>query len=126
MRKLLDDRDVCTIQVSVEKYEAAVSSVVAQNHCNPQDGDSLMPECNPQDGDVEFLRDDDYMRAAISDVSPCYDEVLFNRSVRERASMSKLAMESGCPTVEDVTKDDSIFELCATKTSILRGERLNT
>ena len=59
-------------------------------------------------------------------VSPCHDEVLFNKSVRERTAMLKLSMESGCPTVEDVTKDDSIFELCATKASIPRGVTLNT
>ena len=40
-RKLLDDRDVCEIKVSVERYEAAISSIVANNHCNPQDGDVI-------------------------------------------------------------------------------------
>ena len=34
-RKVFDNRDVCEIKVSEEKYEAAISSIVEENHCNP-------------------------------------------------------------------------------------------
>ena len=69
-RKVLDDRDVCEINVSEEKYEAAISSIVEENHCNPQDGDSPVLECNPQGGEEDFMRDDNVMRAAVADLSP--------------------------------------------------------
>ena len=67
--------------MSVEQYEAAVSSIVASNHCNPQDGESLEQACNPQGGEDDFNRDVDYMKAAVSDLSVGYDEALFSEAI---------------------------------------------
>ncbi len=68
-RKFLESRNVFEINVSEERFESAISSIVAKNCCNPQDGDMPVDKCNPQDGDDDFNRDDDVYKAAISDIS---------------------------------------------------------
>ena len=34
-RKVFDNRDMCEIKVSKEKYDGTISSIVEKNHCNP-------------------------------------------------------------------------------------------
>ena len=80
-RKILDSRDVFEISMSEERYEAAVSSIVAANYSNPQDGSSFLGHdgllCNPQDGDAAFNTDDDYIQSALIDTSTIYNDELF-------------------------------------------------
>ncbi len=84
-----------------------IISIVATNHGNPQEGESI-DNCNPQDGDVEFNRDDDVYKAAVAELSVCYDDDLFCRAVNGRVIKSKIAMEAGSLDVEDLTKDEDI------------------
>ena len=67
---MLNNRDLCEIQVSEERYECAISSIVATNYDNPEEGDFEPREgCNPQDGCMDFVRDDDYMQSAVADLT---------------------------------------------------------
>ena len=119
-RKILDDRDVCEIKVSEERYEAAVSSIVANNCGNPQEGEVILSS-NPQDGNASFNRCDDAMQAAVADLTACLDEDLLNEAVSKRLAQSKIAMEAGSINVEAVPEDDGIFELSATQADTARG-----
>ena len=68
-RKILDNRDVFEISMSEEKYEAAVSLIVAANYSNPQDGCGFLDgdglPSNTQDGDTAFNQDDDFIQSAL-------------------------------------------------------------
>ena len=80
-RKVLDDRDICSIEVSEERYEAAISSIVANNCCNPQEMEAPMLDnpsesCNPQGGEADFMHDDGALKSAVADLSVCYDKDL--------------------------------------------------
>ena len=77
LQQVMHSREVFEISVTEEKYEAAISSIVAQGCFNPQDGQHPMVCSNPQDGDSDFNLDDDVYKAAISDLSLCYDEDRF-------------------------------------------------
>ncbi len=46
-KKLLESRDVFEKSVTEEQYEAAISSIVTNNCCNPQDGEMVVPGENP-------------------------------------------------------------------------------
>ena len=119
-RKVLESRYVFEINVSEERYEAAVSSIVAQNCTQPLVGGPAV-EANPQCSDNEFNRDDDVYKAAISELSVCFDEDLMCRAVNDRCAKSKLAMEAGSTNVQDITEDDGIFELSAAHAETPKG-----
>ena len=75
-RKILDDAGIFELKVSEEQYEAAISTIVAENDVYVTDSENEEDNSNPQGGDLDFLRDDDYMQAGIADLSACFDEEL--------------------------------------------------
>ena len=58
-RRILEDADVGNINVSSERYEYVISSIVARNH--DVINDVMLGVANPQDSDSAFTRDDDFM-----------------------------------------------------------------
>ena len=118
-RKILDDSEVSEICVTQERYEAAVSSIVAKNHGDP--AEEPAHESNPQDGDSDFIRDDDVIASALAGLSHCWDDDLFCREVNERVGKSKVAMEAGCLDIEDMTDDPSVLEIFSTTADKPRG-----
>ena len=85
-RKLLDDSDIYELRVSQERYESAISSIVANNDtCVFTSNEEKIYCYNPQHDDMDFIRDDDYMQAGISDLMTCFNEELLCKSVTERA-----------------------------------------
>ena len=119
-RKLLDDREVSHINVSVERYEAAISSIVARNHEDPSDS-CASEACNPQEGYEDFIRDDDVLKAAVAEMSVCYDDDLFCKAVTERVKHSKIAMEAGDVRLEDITSDVDVCQIFATQAEKPKG-----
>ena len=122
-RKILDDADVFELQVSEEQYEADISSIVGENETgafklgDDDDPSSVINEY------FDFVRDEDYMQAAVADLTGCFDEELLRRAVTERTAKSKIAMESGNITLEGFkdNEDDSIFELAAAHAETPKG-----
>ena len=82
--KILDNEGVFELQVSEERYEAASSSIVAENvNCVTVDEDKK--ECaNPQDGDFDFIRDDHYMQVGIADLTACFGGEFLQQAVTDR------------------------------------------
>ena len=72
---MFEDAEVADIQVSHEYYEAYVSAVVDDNYEKTKDLGELEVS-NPQGREEGFLRDDNYMKSGIADVTACIDEVL--------------------------------------------------
>ncbi len=99
----------------------AIILIMAANYCNPQDGGISPPKYNPQYGYCDFNQDDDIMQAGIVDLSACFDDTLFCQALNERVAKSKVAMEAGSVNVEDVTEDDSVFELFAAHADSPKG-----
>ena len=82
--------------MSQERYESAISSIVAKNDtCIFTSNEDKNICSNTQHDDMEFIRDDDYMQAGIANFTACLNEELLCKVVTERAAKSKIAMESG-------------------------------
>ena len=112
--EILDDVGVFELQVSEERYEAAISSIVAANHNCVTDDEGKDFCSNLQGGDLDFVRDDDYMQAGIADITACFDEELLRRAVTEREEKSKVAMEAGDIFLDGFEdKHDPIFTTSA-------------
>ena len=119
-RRLIEDADIWEINVSAERYEYAISSIVARNYDNT---DEIMLKADPRRGEAAFLMDDDFMQAGIADLSACFNEELLLKAVNERAVKGKLAMEAGSICLDDFLNDDddSIFESSATHAETPKG-----
>ena len=73
LRKILDDSDIFELQVSEEQYETAIRSIVGTNDtCVFKSNDDVDPHSVFNDS-FDFIRDDDYMQAAVSDLTGCFD-----------------------------------------------------
>ena len=107
-RRLIEDADVGDINVSTDRYEYAISSVVARNYEGIDE--VMLGEPNPQDGDSAFNMDDDFMQAGIADLSACFNEELFSKAVTERAMQGKRAMEAGSVCLDDLDALDLVDE----------------
>ena len=81
----------------------------------------IFQESNIQEGDADFLRDDDVYKAAISQLSPCFEDDLFCLVVNERVLNSKVAMEAGSLNIEDLTDDNAVLEIFAAAAEKPRG-----
>jgi len=114
-RKILDDRDVFELNVSVERYEAAISSIVASYPSNPQHAHES------HHLEHAFNRDDDVMQAAVSELSACYDESLLAQALNERCMRGKIAMEAGSANVIELDEDVDLFEAFATHAETPKG-----
>ena len=69
-QKFLDDSDIYELQVSQERYESAISSIVSKNDTcvfTSNEENNLCP--NPQYDDMDFIRDYDFMQAGITDLT---------------------------------------------------------
>ena len=125
--KILDDSDVFELQVSEENYEAAISSIVGANDTGAfkydESVDSFSMKNDYFESKSDFVRDDDYMQAAVTDLTGCLYEELLRRAVNERTAKSNIAMESRNITLEGLNndEDDSIFELSAAHADIPKG-----
>ena len=118
-RRLIEDADVCEINVSAERYEFAISSIVAKNY---DDTDGIMLGAHPRDGDSAFLTDDDFMQAGIADLSACFNEELLCKAVNDRTVKGKLAMEAGSIFIDDFLNDeDFVFESSAAHAETPKG-----
>ena len=119
-RRLIEDADVCEIDVSAERYEFAISSIVARNY---DDTDGIMLGAHPRDGDSAFLTDDDFMQAGIADLSACFNEELLCKAVNDRTVKGKLAMEAGSIFIDDFLNDDEdfVFESSAAHAETPKG-----
>ena len=119
-RRLIEDADVCEINVSAERYEFAISSIVARNY---DDTDGIMLGAHPRDGDSAFLTDDDFMQAGIADLSACFNEELLCKAVNDRTVKGKLAMEAGSIFIDDFLSDDEdfVFESSAAHAETPKG-----
>ena len=119
-RRLIEDADVCEINVSAERYEFAISSIVARNY---DDTDGIMLGAHPRDGDSAFLTDDDFMQAGIADLSACFNEELLCKAVNDRTVKGKLAMEAGSIFIDDFLNDDEdfVFESSAAHAETPKG-----
>ena len=87
-RKIFEEADVHDIQVSYEEYEARISSIVSENYEKAKEHGQLELS-NPQGGEDDFMRDDDFMKAGVADITACVDEVLLQRALNQRALDSK-------------------------------------
>ena len=110
------------LQVSKERYEATISSIVAANY-NCVTGDKGKDKCaNPQDGEFNFIRDNDYMQAEIVDLTVCFDKELLRWAVTNGGAKSKVAMECGDVFLDGFEdKQDQIFEASAAHAEPQRG-----
>ena len=118
-RRLIEDADVCEINVSAERYEFAISSIVARNY---DDTDGIMLGAHPRDGDSAFLTDDDFMQAGIADLSACFNEELLCKAVNDRTVKGKLAVEAGSIFIDDFLNDeDFVFESSAAHAETPKG-----
>ena len=120
-RRLIDEADIDSIDVSAERYEYAISSVVSRNHDIVDE--SMLRGGNPQDADSAFKMDDDYMQAGVADLSACFNDELLSEMVTSRASKGKLAMEAGSVRLNDMFSedDDLIFESSAAHVDTPKG-----
>ena len=82
----MDDTGVFELQVSEERYEAAISSIVAANYNCVIDNKGKDGCANPQDGDFDLIRDNDYMQAGIADLTACFDKELLRQAVTNRGA----------------------------------------
>ena len=74
-RKLIDDSDIYELQVYHERYESEISSIFSKNDtCVFKSNEENNPCSNPYYDDMDFIRDDDYMQAGISNLTACFDE----------------------------------------------------
>ena len=79
-RKIINDSDICELQVPEERFEADIRSIVANNDISMFQSDETYDDCaNPQDGEIDFNRHDDVMQARIADLTACYDDGLLCR-----------------------------------------------
>ena len=82
--------------MSQQRYESTISSIVSKNETCIFTSNEYNNTCsNPQHGDMDFIRDDDYMQAGISDLTTCFNEELLCKTMTERAAKFKIAMEAG-------------------------------
>ena len=120
-RRLVDDADIASIDVTHDQCEHVVSSVVAKKF----DGvhESMLGGGNPQDGDSAFMMNDDFMQAGVADLSACFNDELLNQLVTKRASKGKIAMEAGSISLEDMLNDDKdlVFESSAAHVDTPKG-----
>ena len=110
------------IQVPEERYEAAISLIVAANYNCVTDDEGKDGCANPQDSDFNFKRDDDYMQVRIADLTTSFNKELLRQAVTDRGAKSKVAMECGDVFLcgfED--KQDQIFEASAAHAEPQRG-----
>ena len=110
----MDDAGVFELQISKERYEAAISSIVATNHNCVTDNKDEDEYANPQDGDFDFIRDNTYMQVGIADLTACFVKELIRRAVTDRGVKLKVAMECGHVFLDGfVDKQDQLFEASA-------------
>ena len=122
-RKLLDDSDIYEIQVSHDRYESAISSIVDKNDtCVLTSNEDNNPCSNPQQDDMDFIRYDDYIQAGIADLMTCFNEELLCKAVTERAEKSKISMEADNIFFDGFNYiDDEMFESSATHDETTKG-----
>ena len=100
----MDESEVFELQVSEEQYEAAISSIVGANDTGAFKYDEVVDTPSVindyLESKADFLRDDDYMQAAVADLTGCFDEELLRRAMTERTAKSKIAMKYGNTTLE--------------------------
>ena len=76
-QKVLDDSDIYEIQLSQERYEYAISSIVSKKDtCILISNEENNTFSNTQQYDMDFIRDDDYMQSGISDLTECFNDYL--------------------------------------------------
>ena len=119
-RKVFDDADIADIQVTEERYEAVIISIVAANHDRLSEG-AVQMGCNPQDGDADLSRGEDYMQSAIADLTACFDQDLLCRMANERTAKSKVAMEAGSISLCGDDFVDELFEASAAHVDTPKG-----
>ena len=84
--KVLDDSDIYEIQVSQERYEFAIISIVAKNDtCVLTSNEDNNPCSNPQHDDMKFIRYDYSMQAGIPDLTACFNDEFLCTAVTEQA-----------------------------------------
>ena len=82
-RKILDYSDIFQLQVSEEHYKTSISSIVGTNNtCVFKSNDDVDPH-SVINNYFDFIRDDDYMQAAVADLTGCFDEEPLRRAVTE-------------------------------------------
>ena len=85
-----DASDFCELQVSEERCEAAISSIVNDNDISIFQSDAIIGDCaNHQDGEMYFNHNNDFMQAGIADLKACFNDEIFFRVVNERGEQSK-------------------------------------
>ena len=74
-RNILDESDIFELQVSEEKYEAEISSIVGANDTGAFKYDEAVDSSYMINdyfkSKADFVRDDDYMQEAVADLTGC-------------------------------------------------------
>jgi hypothetical protein len=101
-RKLIDENDYVDIDVSHERFEAAIDAVVASNDV------TFVTEPNPQDGNTYNLDHDDPIRANLCDLSACFDDEQFADLLNGRLSETEFAASIGSATMANPEDDADV------------------
>ena len=117
----MEDAGVGDINISAERYESAISSVMARNH--DRIDEVMLGVGNPQDEDSAFLVDNNFMQARIANLSACLNEELFGKILTDRTVKGKLAMEVGSICIDNICSncDDLMFESSAAHAETPKG-----
>ena len=122
-RNILDDSDIFELQVSEEQYKTAISSMLGTNDTYVfKLNDDVDPHSVVNDS-FDFIKDDDYMQAVVSDPTGYFDEEPHQISVTARGSKSKISMEYGNISLDGFknNEDDNIYELAAAHAETPKG-----
>ena len=115
-RLIFDDADVCEINVTSERYEAAIDAIISGNDV------TFVTEESKESRDTSVMREDDPICAQICDLSACFDENYLQEMMESKLQDSKYAMAIGSTTACN-PQDDLECELFESHLSAAHAEK---
>jgi hypothetical protein len=119
---IFENAGVFELEVSKEKYDAAIISIMAANQNFVTDDEDEDVCANPDDGELESTRDNNYTQTGIFDLPACFGKELLQRAVTDSGAKSKVAMKCGDMFLGGFkNKQDQIFKASTAQAGQQRG-----